>query len=124
LTSDLEPLIIWLWRRRSAAGTQFACFTSTKVQILTQRLWLLRRRSAAGTQFTCFTGTKLQILTQKALQGKYRSCSQLMSDQFTCFTSTKVQILTQTALQGKLRLVIEDLAVLSLLALLVQKCKY
>ena len=33
-----------------AAGTQFTCFTGTKVQIPEE-----------GTQFTCFTGTKVQI---------------------------------------------------------------
>ena len=43
-------------------GTQFTCFTGTKIQILTQS------GRQQGTQFTCFTGTKVQILTQKALQ--------------------------------------------------------
>jgi aminopeptidase C len=50
------------------AGTQFTCFTSTKVQILNRdrvgRCWLW-----AGTQFACFTGTKVQILTQLELYG-------------------------------------------------------
>jgi hypothetical protein len=41
------------------SGTQFTCFTSTKVQILTQHVGGL-----SGTQFTCFTSTKVQILTQ------------------------------------------------------------
>jgi hypothetical protein len=74
-------------------GTQFTCFTSTKVQILTQKAdsKIFRtpereklhydeeeKREAeeleksverhSGTQFTCFTGTKVQILTQQALQ--------------------------------------------------------
>jgi hypothetical protein len=44
----------------ASKGTQFTCFTGTKVQILTQRR---EQRS----HFTCFTGTKVQILTQKAL---------------------------------------------------------
>ena len=43
-------------------STQFTCFTSTTVQILTQKA----HASDAGTQFTCFTGTKAQILTHKA----------------------------------------------------------
>jgi hypothetical protein len=43
------------------AGAQFACFTGTKVQILTRREAL----RVAGAQFTCFTGTKVQILTRR-----------------------------------------------------------
>jgi hypothetical protein len=61
--------------RLCAAGTQFTCFTGTKVQILTplRRLLIARicaagarrgRVHRAGTQFTSFTGTKVQILTQ------------------------------------------------------------
>jgi hypothetical protein len=55
------------------------------------------------TQFTCFTSTKVQILTQQsALQvfvsvlkcGGYVA-GMLFTAHFTCFTSTKVQILTQ-----------------------------
>ena len=49
----LEPLADFLWR------TQFTCFTSTKVQILTPE----ERRAFRYTQFTCFTGTKVQKLT-------------------------------------------------------------
>jgi hypothetical protein len=55
----------------------------------------------AGTQFTCFTGTKVQILTLQAPQqtllvllGNASFCS----TQFTCFTSftsKKADILTQ-----------------------------
>jgi hypothetical protein len=64
----------------NAPGTQFACFTGIKVQILTE--WRQYHPSVnspgppiaseesgrldLGTQFTCFTGTKVQILTQKA----------------------------------------------------------
>jgi hypothetical protein len=55
----------------AAAGSQFTCFTGTKVQILTQLPHTCRRCRASswrlppatGTQFTCFTGTKVQILT-------------------------------------------------------------
>ena len=66
-----------IWRKSrcfsiASTGTQFTCFTSTKVQILTQ---LARDRThflisspshggappTLGTQFTCFTGTKVQI---------------------------------------------------------------
>ena len=59
----------------TSTGTQFACFTGTKVQIL---LYWYKNTNAAvsdaaaagvastGTQFTCFTGTtKVQILVQK-----------------------------------------------------------
>jgi len=66
-------------------GTQFTCFTGTKVQMLTQRTQsslcyqagatrqarssssLRRCTTSAGTQLTCFTGTKVQILTQKEM---------------------------------------------------------
>jgi hypothetical protein len=45
-----------------SAGTQFTCFTSTKVQILT-RCSNGRWRGQRSTHFTCFTNTKVQILT-------------------------------------------------------------
>jgi hypothetical protein len=52
-------------------GTQFTCFASTKVQILTS--WPTAAAGAAseegGSQFTCFTSTRVQILTQQALVG-------------------------------------------------------
>jgi len=55
------------------------------------------------TQFTCFTSTKVQILTQKALRVRsplmpeeLGRMDHLLSDtQFTRFTSTKVQKLTR-----------------------------
>jgi hypothetical protein len=54
-----------------ATGTQFSCFTGTKVQILTLRGGLRTRGSVAaeagagaGAQFTCLTGTIVQILTR------------------------------------------------------------
>ncbi len=37
----------------AVAGARFTCFTSTKVQILTQKVL---------TQFTCFTSAKVQKL--------------------------------------------------------------
>ncbi len=43
---------------RGAAGTQFTCFASTKVQILTQE------EEGRVQHITCFTSTKVQILTQ------------------------------------------------------------
>jgi hypothetical protein len=45
-------------------GTQFTCFTGTKVQTLTLKRQRLALLESLGTQFTCFTGTKVQILTQ------------------------------------------------------------
>ena len=44
-------------------GTQFTCFTSTKVQILTLEELRARQADARLPQFTCFTGTKVPILT-------------------------------------------------------------
>jgi len=58
-------------------GTQFTCFTSTKVQILTSISTCDSARSGAGrygaatlagTEFTRFTGTKVQILTAALAQ--------------------------------------------------------
>ena len=66
-------------RASEPIGTQFTCFTSTKVQTLPQlpmtSVWLIDPASnmliavpggaeGPGTQFTCFTGTNVQILTQ------------------------------------------------------------
>ncbi len=54
------------------AGTQFTCFTGTKVQILQGNSAVALSVAAgvsvkpAGTQFTCFTGTKVQLLTLQA----------------------------------------------------------
>ena len=47
------------------AGTQFTCFTSKKVQILTQKTLLAAQTPPTPTQFTCFTSTKVQVLTRK-----------------------------------------------------------
>ncbi len=59
---------------RTLTGAKFACFTGTKVQILTRSsslIWGLTAspegKIAYTTHFTCFTGTKVQIPTQKAL---------------------------------------------------------
>jgi hypothetical protein len=52
-----------------------------------------------GTQFTCFTSTTVQILTPKDLRAEWTSCGALTArSSFTCVTGTKVQILTQKAL--------------------------
>ncbi len=52
-----------------ATGTQFTCFTGTKVHILTQKRYAAVTTAAdgrppgapQGTQFTCFTGTKVPV---------------------------------------------------------------
>ncbi len=76
-------------------GTQFTCFTGTKVQILTQ-MWGGPGARYPLSQFTCFTGTKVQILTQMwGGPGARYPLSRYPLSQFTCFTCTKVQILTQ-----------------------------
>jgi hypothetical protein len=52
-------------------------------------------RSSLPTQFACFTSTKVQILTALVTaQGSRCSFAHRVPTQFTCFTSTKVQILT------------------------------
>jgi hypothetical protein len=64
------------------AGTQFTCFTRTKVR----ELMPTERTPAELTQsFTCFTRTKVQELTPTE-----------RTHSFTCFTRTKVQELTPT----------------------------
>jgi hypothetical protein len=46
-------------------GTQFTCFTGTKVEILLLvGMWAQPPMYVRFTQFTCFTGTKVEILTQ------------------------------------------------------------
>jgi hypothetical protein len=56
---------------RKGEGTQFTCFTGTKVQILKNRWGSLAAtvsaRKGEGTQFTCFTGAKVKILTRSAV---------------------------------------------------------
>ena len=44
-----------------------------------------------GTQFTCFTSSEVQILTQKALLGVAMLPIHVHPKFTTCFTSTKVQ---------------------------------
>jgi hypothetical protein len=63
-----------------ARGSQFTCFTSTEVQMLTPEELSAdilsesamsehaNEKAAAGARFTCFTSTKVQILTLEALQ--------------------------------------------------------
>jgi hypothetical protein len=92
-----------------------------------------------GTPCACFTGTKVQILTQKECggvgHGRRRHLRRVLGTQCTCFTGTKVQILTRRkALVGyhldraekSLAMLdaMELVGVLVLLALLVQKYKY
>jgi hypothetical protein len=67
-----------VWENQT--GSQFTCFTGTKVQILTLNMWTaLRKAVAAATHeldlsadhqvrgLLAFTGTKVQILTLKCL---------------------------------------------------------
>jgi hypothetical protein len=51
--------------------------------------------AGTGTQFTCFTSSKVQILTPEELGDRHsQRSSASASPCFTCFTSTEVQILT------------------------------
>jgi hypothetical protein len=86
-----------------APGTQFTCFTGTKVQILTHEALLARGRPQApsaaappllqtpGTRFTCFTGTKVQILIQhlrlSLSSAIERSLSSAAADASSCASS-------------------------------------
>jgi hypothetical protein len=52
-----------------------------------------------GTQFSCFTGTKVQILAQKTLVEIPANTRRHMHLEITvCFTGTKVQVHTQKTL--------------------------
>ena len=51
-------------------GTQFTCFTSTKVQMLTPEELDKRYCVNDGTQFTCFTSAKVQMLTPQELRAR------------------------------------------------------
>ncbi len=130
-------LLAWALRelvemsKRSGGGTQFTCFTGTKVQILALReLVEMSKHSGGGPQFTCFTGTKVQILALRELVEMSKRSGG--GPQFTCFTGTKVRILTQLLAQLSRRSCWSYIhthcasrrKVLSLLALLVQKYKY
>ena len=92
-------------------GTQFTCFTSTEVQILTPAKSILRESFGGlrlpGTQFTSFASTEVQILTPTRLPGT--------SGRETAGGAAVLEYLTAGGTNSK---------VLSLLALLVQKYKY
>ena len=105
-------LLAWALRelvemsKRSGGGTQFTCFTGTKVQILTQLLAQLSRRSCCNLLFLSYLLYWYKITNTDAATGAALSAKLLelhphtlrfttQGTRFTCFTGTKVQILTQ-----------------------------
>ncbi len=87
-------------------GTQFGCFTGTKVQILTLLAEeLCQRRCMCLMICCCFTAALLLLYCSCPAHVLILLCmgphtqAAHTGDQFTCFTSTKVQILTPEALQ-------------------------
>jgi hypothetical protein len=96
-----------------ASGTQFTCFSSTKVQILTAEELLAQAQRTRRLQgpFTCFTGTKVQILTAEELLAqaqRTRATSRTASHtesvpHFTCFTSNSVRAVPLAQRTGKPR---------------------
>jgi hypothetical protein len=99
------------------SGTQFTCFTSTKVQILTpasghactsgsrrhtQRLWNYLLYYVLGIYLLYYVHLRQQAsytaTSKRASSWRKRCllriCNSLAGTHFTCFTSTKVQILT------------------------------
>jgi hypothetical protein len=67
---------VWARIREAVSpGTQFTCFTSTKVQILTPRS--IPRYSVT---VTCFTSTKVQILTPEELRARRKQARKLCGD--------------------------------------------
>ena len=90
-------------------GTQFTCFTCTKVQILAYAEALVREQACGSSaaalrallvQRICFTSTKVQILAHAEALGREQACCSSAAAllallvQHICFTSTKVQIMT------------------------------
>jgi WD40 repeat protein len=97
--------------KRCLSGTQFTCFTGTKVHRLMRSVAfqpphgsLLATSSVDCTirQFTCFTGTKVhRLMRSVAFQPPHGSLLATSSvdctiRQFTCFTGTKVHRLMRS----------------------------
>jgi len=82
--------------------SQFTCFTSTNIQILTQLLRMqchvsfMRQEHSTDTQSTAADKTKTAKATEnEKAAATDKSTGAPVGTQFTCFTSTNVQILTQ-----------------------------
>ena len=90
--------------RRCRFGTQFTCFTGTKVQILTQKALVDCSRLSRHTCSTrsgrmrcrirCCTAARRQLQEQQ-LQQQASPRRTAAGAHFACFTGTKVQILTR-----------------------------
>ncbi len=95
---------------RSSKGTQFTCFTSTKVQIFVPNFWQASEEATPPQrEFTCFTSTKVVARTSKASKLSLSLptppqqrvlvdrttvlslLALLTSTKSCCFTSTKVR---------------------------------
>jgi hypothetical protein len=79
--------------RSSAAGPQFTCFTSTKVQILTQqrcRLLVMPQDENCRHLLYSYNSTNTDAAALQTLQVMPKT-----KTDGTCFTRTTVQILTQ-----------------------------
>ncbi len=72
------------------AGAQLACFTSTKVQILTQKL---ETPAASGGGVTWDLLRKMLEKRTASRASPAEALQSLVGSHFTCFTSTKVPIL-------------------------------
>ena len=129
LLTLLRALLRALAQHAAHAGVAEACWGVCSVLVEHRRA----QASATGTQFTCFTGTKVQLLTLLRAFGDRvphahapaRSVSRI---QFTCVTGTKGELLTQLrawATEPLTRTLLHELShAFSLLALLVQKYNY
>ena len=71
---DADPSLFRGQEAAETPGTQFTCFTNTKVQTLTQKLATRASSERPGNQFTCFTSKKVKILTQKLSISGSESC--------------------------------------------------
>jgi hypothetical protein len=87
------PLSPGAWRTivELPPGTQFTCFTGTKVQMLTQKTSL-----AQVMPYSLLPDTICLLPGPSSAQKQRAGSSGRSGTQFTCFTSTKVQILTHT----------------------------
>jgi hypothetical protein len=89
--------------RASGRGTQFTCFTGTKVQVLTQvyiYIYIYIYIYGRGTRERERYSVYLLYWYKSTGADAYLSRASGRGAQFSCFTGTKVQVLTLKALLG------------------------
>ena len=127
-------------------GTHFTCFTRTKVQRVTVEASRNLRGHNGKVRSVCWSADDTMLVScgmdgaayewslkdfKRVGESVLKSCNYTCAGtHFTCFTSTKARVLTQGGYavctpDGKTTFAVgTDKKVLTLLALLAQKCKY